>query len=147
MEEKKRAELWRTVKFTLFSISAGIIEFGAFALLYDLLHRSYWTAYLIALVLSVLWNFVLNRHYTFKSAASVPRAMLQVLAYYCVFTPLTTIGGNYLEGSLGWDGNLVTLLNMVLNLVTEFLFDRYVVYRGSLDTNALATREHGPRNP
>jgi putative flippase GtrA len=138
---KRNKELWRTVKFVLFSASAGIIEFGSFALMYNALHIGYWVSYLVALVLSVLWNFTLNRRFTFKSAANVPLAMLKVFAYYCVFTPLTTIGGNYLEGTLGWNGNLVTLLNMVLNLVTEFLYCRFVVYRNTIDTNELAKKE------
>lgn len=145
MEIKEHKELWRTVKFVLFSMSAGVIEFGSFALLYNVQHVNYWISYLVALVLSVLWNFVLNRRYTFKSTANVPRAMLLVFVYYSVFTPVTTIGGNYLESVLGWNGDLVTLINMVLNLITEFLFDRYVVYRNNIDTNALAEKERAER--
>ena len=141
MEKNKRKELLRTVKFVLFSISAGIIEISSFALLYDLLHITYWISYLTALVLSVVWNFTLNRRFTFKSAANVPIAMLKVLGYYCVFTPLTTLGGAYLEGTLRWNGDLVTLMNMALNLVTEYLFQKYVVYRKTIDTNELAKRE------
>lgn len=141
MKENKYKELWRTVKFVLFSISAGIIQFGSFALMYDLLHITYWVSYLTSLVLSVLWNFTLNRRFTFKSAANVPIAMLKVFGYYCVFTPLTTLLGTYLEGALLWDGNLVTLINMVLNLITEYLFQKYVVYRKTIDTNDLARKE------
>ena len=134
METNKKKEIWRAVKFVLFSASAGIIEMGSFALLTELTSWSYWPCYLIALLLSVLWNFTLNRKFTFKSAANVPVAMLKVLAYYAVFTPLTTIGGNYLAETLGWNDYLVTALNMVLNLVTEFLYQRFVVYRNSVDT-------------
>ena len=94
-----KKELWRAVKFTLFSISAGLIEMGSFALLTMLTDWSYWPRYLIALTLSVLWNFTLNRNFTFKSAANVPIAMLKVAAYYAVFTPLSTVLGNS-----GWFG-------------------------------------------
>ena len=130
----KKKEFWRAVKFTLFSVSAGIIEIVSFTLLTELTDCSYWPCYLIALVLSVLWNFTLNRKYTFKSAANVPVAMLKVAAYYAVFTPLTTIGGNYLAETLGWNDYLVTGINMALNLITEFLFQRYVVYGKNVDT-------------
>ena len=130
----KKKEFWRAVKFTLFSVSAGIIEIVSFTLLTELTDWSYWPCYLIALVLSVLWNFTLNRKYTFKSAANVPVAMLKVAAYYAVFTPLTTIGGNYLAETLGWNDYLVTSINMALNLITEFLFQRYVVYGKNVDT-------------
>ncbi len=140
-EEKKtkdRTELTRSAKFVLFSVSAGVIELGSFTLMYEVFHWEYWVAYLIALVLSVVWNFTLNREFTFRSANNVPIAMLKVAAYYAVFTPLTTLLGNYLEGSCGWDGMWVTILNMALNFVTEYLYDRYYVFRDSLDTNERA---------
>lgn len=132
-----RKELLRAVKFTLFSISAGIIEIVSFSLLTELTALPYWPCYLIALVLSVLWNFTFNRRYTFRSAGNVPKAMALVAAYYCVFTPLSTLGGNVLA-NLGWNEYLVTGLNMVVNFVTEFLYDKYVVFRGTVDTNNLA---------
>ncbi|MBQ9654168.1 MAG: GtrA family protein [Bacteroidales bacterium] len=126
-------EYWRFFKFVFFSASAGIIEMGSFALLNELLDWPYWPSYLIALTLSVLWNFTLNRKFTFKSTANVPRAMFLVFLYYLVFTPLTTIGGNYLAEDLHWNEYLVTGINMVLNLVTEFLYQKYVVYRNQID--------------
>lgn len=141
MERKEHKELWRTVKFVLFSMSAGAIEMGSFALLYNAMHVTYWVSYLVALVLSVLWNFTINRRFTFKSTANVPVAMMKVFGYYCVFTPISTLGGKFLEGTLGWNGNWVTVINMILNLVTEYLFDRYVVYKDSMDTNDLAQKE------
>ena len=128
------SETWRFVKFVLFSASAGLIEIGSFALLNELTGWSYWPCYLIALTLSVLWNFTLNRKFTFRSAANVPRAMLLVLAYYCVFTPATTFLGNWLAEDLGWNEYLVTGINMLLNVTTEFLFQKYVVYRNQIDT-------------
>lgn len=132
-----RKELLRAVKFTLFSISAGVIEIVSFSLLTELTVLPYWPCYLIALVLSVLWNFTFNRRYTFRSAGNVPKAMALVAAYYCVFTPLSTLGGNFLA-NLGWNEYLVTGLNMIVNFVTEFLYDKYVVFRGTVDTNSLA---------
>lgn len=132
---KKKSEFWRVVKFVLFSASAGIIQMGAFALLNELTGWSYWPCYLIALVLSVVWNFTLNRKFTFKSAANVPAAMAKVLGYYAVFTPLSTLLGNYLAETLLWNEYLVTALNMILNLGTEYLFQRYAVYGKSVDSN------------
>lgn len=132
---KKTSELWRVVKFVLFSASAGIIQMGSFALLNELTGWSYWPCYLISLVLSVLWNFTLNRKFTFKSAANVPAAMLKVLVYYAVFTPLSTLLGNYLAETLLWNEYLVTAINMILNLVTEYLYQRYFVYGKDVDTN------------
>ena len=127
-------ETWRFLNFVLFSASAGIIEMGSFALLNELMDWPYWPSYLIALVLSVLWNFTLNRKFTFRSAANVPKAMLLVFAYYCVFTPATTWLGSYLADTLGWNEYLVTGINMLLNVTTEFLFQKFVVYRNQIDT-------------
>lgn len=126
-------ELLRTIKFTLFSISAGAIELGSFALLNELMHLDYWVSYLVALILSVVWNFTLNRKFTFKSANNVPIAMLKVAAFYCVFTPLSTLLEKYLTG-LAWNEYLVTIINMILNFVTEYVYDRFVVFGKSIDT-------------
>lgn len=127
-------EFIRFIKFALFSASAGLIEMGSFALLNEFTAWGYWPCYLIALVLSVVWNFTLNRKFTFKSAANVPIAMAKVLAYYAVFTPLSTLLGEYLAGTLGWNEYLVTVINMLLNFGTEFLYQRTFVFCKSLDT-------------
>ena len=137
MENNRKKEALRAVKFTLFSISAGLIQIGTFTLLNELLHLPYWLSYLIALVLSVLWNFTLNRKFTFQSAANVPVAMLKVAAYYAVFTPLSTLLEHYLTMELGWNEYLVTAINMVLNFVTEFLYQRFFVFGRSIDTAPL----------
>ena len=137
MKSVLRKEFWRSVKFLLFSISAGVIQAGSFALLNELLHLDYWVSYLIALVLSVLWNFTLNRKYTFQSAANVPIAMLKVAGFYLVFTPLSTWWTAALtEPAYGimWNEYVVLALTMIVNFVTEFLFDRFFVFGKSLDT-------------
>ena len=129
-----KKELMRTVKFTLFSCSAGIIQIGSFTVLNEFAKLDYWLSYLISLVLSVVWNFTLNRKYTFKSATNVPKAMLKVFGFYLVFTPLSTLLENFLTTKLGWNEYLVTGINMLLNFVTEYLFDKYVVFKDSIDT-------------
>lgn len=129
----KKEELIRGFKFLLFSISAGLIEIGTFTLLNELFHCTYWVSYLIGLTLSVVWNFTLNRKFTFKSAANIPIAMLKVLAYYAVFTPLSTLLEKYLTG-IGWNEYLVTAINMVINFVTEFIYQRFFVFGKSIDT-------------
>ncbi len=141
MESNKRKEALRAVKFTLFSISAGLIQMGSFALLNELLHLPYWLSYLIALVLSVLWNFTLNRKFTFQSAANVPVAMFKVACYYALFTPLSTLLEHVLTMRLGWNEYLVTAINMALNFITEFLYQRFFVFGKSIDTAPLAKRE------
>lgn len=137
----KKKELLRTVKFTLFSISAGVIQMGSFALLNELLHLDYWVSYLISLTLSVVWNFTLNRQFTFQSANNVTVAMLKVAAFYAVFTPLSTLLEKYLTSDLLWNEYLVTAINMVMNFVLEFLYDRFFVFRGSIDTNERAKKK------
>lgn len=130
----KRNEVVRAVKFTLFSISAGVIEIAVFTLLSELTNLRYWPCYLTALVASVLWNFTFNRKFTFHAANSIPRAMALVALYYCAFTPLSTLGGAWLADGCGWNGYLVTVISMVLNFVTEYLYDTFVVFRGAIDT-------------
>ncbi len=129
----------RFIKFALFSVSAGLIEIGVFTLLNELAHLQYWVSYLVALVCSVIWNFTLNRRFTFRSANNVPKAMTLVALFYLVFTPLSTWLEHFLTG-MQWNEYLVTAINMVLNFVTEFLYDRFVVFRDSIDTNDIARK-------
>ena len=136
MKKRTAAEAWRFAKFLFFSASAGIIQMGSFALLNEFIKWPYWPCYLIALVLSVVWNFTLNRKFTFKSAANVPAAMAKVFGYYLVFTPLTTVLGNWLAEDLLWNEYLVTAINMLLNFVTEYLVQRFWVFGKSIDTGA-----------
>ena len=136
VKSNKTKEFLRVVKFTLFSLSAGIIQLGAGEILLKLLHWDYWASYLTALLLSVLWNFTLNRKFTFQSASNVPVAMVKVLLFYAVFTPLSTLGGNYLVESLLWNEDLVFVLTMLLNFVLEFLYQRFFVFGSSIDTAA-----------
>ncbi|MCI9126666.1 MAG: GtrA family protein [Eubacterium sp.] len=130
----KKEETIRVIKFTLFSISAGVIQMLAFTLLTELTLLPYWPRYLTALVLSVLWNFTLNREFTFKAANNIPIAMMKVAVFYLIFTPVTTIGGSYLVETLGWNDYLVTAFNMLLNFVTEYLYDRFIVFGKDMNT-------------
>ena len=140
MQKERKEELARVSKYVLFSASAGIIQFLTFTLTHEIIGWPYWPCYLSALVLSVLWNFTLNREFTFKSTANIPRAMTLVALYYCVFTPLSTLWGTALTNA-GWNDYLVLGGTMLVNLTTEFLFWRLVVYRDSINTNARAQRK------
>ena len=125
--------IWQMIKFTLFSASAGIIQVGSFALFNELLRWQYWPAYLLSLVLSILWNFTLNRRYTFQSAANVPVAMAKVFGFYLVFTPLSTWLGHLAE-TAGVNEYIVLAVTMISNFVLEFLFCKFVVYRHQENT-------------
>lgn len=138
-EHKDVTSVWQVVKFTLFSISAGLIQVAAFTLMETVFHLPYWPSYLTALVLSVLWNFTFNRRYTFRSDASVGRSMLLVALFYAVFTPVSTWWGHVLI-TAGWNDFLVLAITMAVNFVTEFLYQRFVVYRNRIDTNDVARR-------
>lgn len=136
----KKENTVQVIKFTLFSISAGIIETLTFTLLNAVFHLPYMPCYLTALVLSVLWNFTLNREFTFKSANNVPLAMLKVGCFYLVFTPLSTWWGTALTNA-GWNEYIVLFGTMAVNLTTEFLYDRFFVFRGTMNTNDRARND------
>ena len=162
MENNKKKEALRALKFTLFSISAGVIEVLSFTILnlfiqwpedaFPLMNRlltqigvtdlkDYGPNYFIALALSVVWNFTFNRKFTFKSAANVPVAMLKVLLFYVVFTPLSIWWGVVLTNRYGWNEFLVLGLTMLVNFVTEFLYQRFFVFGKSIDTSPGAKKE------
>lgn len=137
----KRKEVIRAVKFALVSASAGIVEIVVFTIMNEFTGLRYWPCYLTALIASVVWCFTINRRYTFKSTKNVPRAMAMVFAFYLVFTPATTILGNYLAETLHWNEYLVTGINMALNLSLEYLYDTFIVYRGEMDNNDIAAKD------
>lgn len=150
--ENRIKELKRSFKYLLFASSAGLIQIISFTFLNEIVFKgqvaegstNYWISYLIALTLSVIWNFTFNRRYTFKSANNVPIAMLKVLGYYLVFTPLSTWWGDALT-NIGWNEYIVLGGTMIINFVTEFTFSRFVVFGKSIDTNNIAQKEE--QNP
>lgn len=130
-----KKEIIRSLKFVMFSISAGVIQVASFALMEEVFHLTHWLSYLISLTLSVVWNFTLNRKFTFCSANNVPIAMLKVALFYLVFTPLSTWWTAVLTGAeVGWNEYLVLALTMLINFVTEYLYDRFIVFGKSIDT-------------
>lgn len=139
-QSNKKKELLRSLKFLIISISAGLVQIGSFSILELVIPNNYWLAYLPSLLLSIIWNFTINRKYTFKSANNVKIAMLLVLAFYAVFTPVSTILGN-LAAANGMNDFLVLALTMIANFVLEYLFTRFVVYRNSCDTAVQKQKE------
>ena len=156
-EKKSKGGVWQFIKFALFSASAGIIQILSFTLMSEviiklpflqnsmytnqtfakIMSNEYGPMYLIALLLSVIWNFTFNRKFTFKSAANVPIAMLKVLAFYCVFTPVSTLLGNHFTAKFAdvtAINYIVLACTMACNMITEFLYDKFVVFKGSENT-------------
>ena len=136
----KVKETLRVIKYALCAGSAGLIETLSFTLLNETMNWPYWPSYLIALVLSVLWNFTLNRKFTYRSANNVPKAMLQTFLFYLVFTPVTTVGGNFFAEHLGVNNYVVLIGTMALNFISEYLYQRFYVFRATIDTNDVAAR-------
>lgn len=130
----KTKELLRALKFTVISISAGIVQILSFTLLNEVVKLpDPEISHLIALVLSVVWNFTINRKVTFKSSNNLALSMALVGFFYLVFTPTSTLFMKWATDA-GLDEYLVEGINMIANFVLEFLFTRFVVYRNSCDT-------------
>ena len=157
-EMSKKQNILQALKFALFSASAGIIQVVSFTLLNEvvvpniniqnetvmkILSSEYGVCYLVALILSVIWNFTFNRKFTFKSATNIPVAMLKIFGFYCVFTPISTIIGEIVSRSTTWEfaEYIILAVTMMTNMITEFLFCRFVVYKDSMNTNDLAKKE------
>ena len=138
-------EFWRTVKYFLIAASAGLIQFGVCSLFDEVFyakfnHEYYMVFYFVALVLSVLWNFTINRSVTFKSVGNVPKAMLKVLGYYCVYTPLSLLFAHYGQG-WGIPEMVITVINILINGVTEYLFMRLLVFKKEIDSKNEETKK------
>lgn len=128
MPDSNKKSLIQVIKYALIALSAGIVQFLSFTFLEEVLHLPYWPSYLIALTLSVLWNFTFNRKYTFQSSNNIPKAMFQVFLYYLVFTPLSTWFGDFLTKK-GVNDYITLIINMTINGVTEFLFQKFIVFK------------------
>ena len=134
----KKEQFIQILKFTAFSLSAGVIQILSFELLYTWVAcLPWWPSYLISITLSVIWNFTFNRKFTFKSATNIPLAMLLALLFYCAFVPASVFGGNALE-SIGWNGTIVTVLMMLINFVLEFLWQKFIVFNETITSNIIA---------
>ncbi len=156
-EKSKKTGIWQFIKFALFSGSAGIIQVVSFTLMNEvvlkfdfiqnamtnnetfgkIMQNEYGPIYLIALLLSVIWNFTFNRKFTFKSAANVPIAMLKVLLFYAVFTPVSVTAGNYFTEKFADFAAIEYIVlgcTMACNMITEFLYDKFVVFRNQENT-------------
>ena len=129
----KKESFFQMLTFTLFSISAGIIQVVSFAIFNELFVWRYWPAYLTSLVLSIIWNFTFNRRYTFKSAANVPVAMAKLFGFYAVFTPLSTWLGHLAE-TAAINDYIILVVTMLSNFVLEFLFSKLIIYKNQENT-------------
>ncbi len=129
----KKYQILQMIKFTLFSISAGVIQVASFTLFNELCRWRYWPAYLLSLILSIVWNFTFNRRYTFKSAANIPVAMAKLFGFYAVFTPVSTWLGHLAEGA-GINDYIILIVTMLSNFVLEFLFCKIVIYKNQENT-------------
>lgn len=156
-DHDKKNNIFQFIKFALFSCSAGIIQIGSFTLMNEVLLKTdfmqnlitsnetfgkimtneYGPIYLIALLLSVIWNFTFNRKFTFKSAANIPVAMLKVFGFYLIFTPVSTVLGNYFTSNFAdvpAIEYIVLGVTMACNMITEYLFCKFVVYKNQENT-------------
>lgn len=157
----KNKEFLRTLKYALIAVSAGVIQFVSSTVLKLILdatglagQRMHFitdtetTAFIsetVGLVLSVLWNCTFNRKYTFKAANNIPVAMCLALVFYVPFYPfqiwyMATVQNGL--ANIGIWGFIISLITcMIINGVLEFLWQRFVVFRKSLDTNNSAKKE------
>ncbi len=150
MDQNKKQELLRTLKFVAFSVSAGVIQVLSYTLFVEVFHWDndhglVWLSNLISLILSVVWNFTFNRKFTFKSASNVPIAMLKVAVFYAVFTPLSTLGSKFLS-SHNWNEYLIEGIVMVLNFVLEYFYQRFFVFKDSIDSAEKHDDSEAPSN-
>jgi putative flippase GtrA len=140
LTEEQKKTIWEFCKFTFFSCTAGIIQILSFTVLFEVLNIPYWVAYLTALVLSVLYNFTINRKFTFKEVTNIPVAMFKIFVYYCLFTPLSTWGGHFLTDDLNWNEYVVLAISMIANFVTEYLV--YKIFVFSKDKKTVTEEEN-----
>ncbi|MDO5025763.1 MAG: GtrA family protein [Trueperella sp.] len=117
----------QAVKFTLLSGTAAVVEAGSYALFLalDLMPVSW--AQAISVALSVLWNFTLNRKFTFKSTGNVPFAMLLVSLFYVAYIPISSVLAGLMDDA-GMHPAVIKIIWLLINFVGEFIWWKYVVF-------------------
>lgn len=79
-------------------------------------------------------NFVIHTHQLYASAIGVEDQDMP-------FAPFTIWMEHALSDVRGWNEYVVLAINMILNLGLEYLWDNFVVYRDSKDTNDIAQKK------
>ena len=149
-KKEKRKTLFQIIKYAICTASAGLIEFITFTILTktpilsSMANEKVWfftennlawfVATAIALFLSIVWNFTINRKFTFKSAGNVPRAMSLAFLFYVPFFPFKLWFNSYMPEHLGVDSLLIEVITMLINGVLEFCWQKFVIYRKEQDT-------------
>lgn len=159
INSKKKENFIQVLKYTLCAGSAGVIEAASFALLIWLLgltvkdSQSFtninflgsemnWiqiVAQMVSLALSVVWNFTLNRKFTFQSNANVPKVLALAFAFYIPFYPASTLFVGWFAAYLTGAGAIVVAgylpkaLAMIANFVLEFVWQKFFVFRDKLE--------------
>ena len=137
----KKQQFWQFLKFTFFMASAGIIQLLSTTILHQWtgwLKDYYWLAYVIGLTLSVVWSFTFNRKFTFKAANNIPVAMILVVIYNCLIVVPLAWGGDELVKLWGTDwGIVVTVITLLINFITEFIWDKFIVFNAKVTEKIL----------
>ena len=154
--DKKNSSVWQAVKYFLCAASAGLIQFVTFTILstvfdktgvtasmgkmwfFGEMDKSLFTATTIALGLSIIWNFTLNRKFTFKAANNVPLAMGLAFLFYVPFYPFQTWYVGAVTGAIRdaigqpeatWPSIIAEGTVMLINGILEFCWQKFVVFR------------------
>lgn len=155
--DQKNGSVWQAIKYFLCAASAGLIQFVTFTIMktafdktgvtesmgtmwfFQDINKTTFIATTIALGLSVLWNFTLNRKFTFKAANNVPLAMGLAFLFYVPFYPFQTwyVGAveNAINNSVGYEASWGAIIAegtvMLINGILEFCWQKFVVFRNS----------------
>jgi len=116
----------QALKFMFFLIIAEIIQAALFTLFSEIFLLDAWKCHLISQIFSVFLLFFLNHHYTFKASERLFTALLLTAVFYLFFTPLSTLYVR--EMAARHNRYLVELSILLINLVLEFLYSKYLVY-------------------
>ena len=174
-KKQKRKTLVQAIKYACCTASAGVIEIVSYTVLYEVLpidkavmidfithvELRNFVSTLIALTLSILWNFTINRKFTFKSAGNVGRAMFLAFLFYVPFFPFKLWFNGYMPSYLAAGAAsaagvtvveylekhviinyAVEVCTMLINGVLEFCWQKFVIYRKE-EGSALAKYEEG----
>lgn len=152
-KKEKKATLFQAIKYFCCAASAGAIQLISFTILQLVIKdpTKMWfmtetdvgtfVPTTIALALSIIWNFTLNRKFTFKDAGNVPKAMALAFLFYVPFYPFQTWYVATVKPALGaymnidLAGVIAEGTVMLINGILEFCWQKFVVFRKKKPAN------------
>ena len=122
------------LQFVVVSLGAGVIEYATFALMTWIVPDNKTmlvAAEVTSVVLSCLFNFTVNRKYTFHSSSNIPLGMLLYGVYYAFLATPAGVWFLLFLTQGGMHELLAKAVKMLVNFIFDYLFCKFILFQAA----------------